>query len=269
MTVIISEDRLAQMVNDGVENNPIVGVRSVYARDDATITSGGPNATRGLDNATYTYWSFSSQINSLAIELNSTATSSMAGIASHNIGSTGARVRPQYWDGYGWEDLAGDGFDPDDDQTIIWLFDHTTSDKWRMRVTGNDSGDAAIGVLFIGQEFQFPRRFYQGYNEARYPTNVELLANQTGPHVLGTSVLRRGSEVQWQIENLPESDMYTERFGQWVDIYNRGQGFFSAWRPADYETAYYGWRSGDPITLPNTGPRNFKSIDFRMRVFDD
>ena len=269
MTVIISEDRLAQMVEDGVENNPIVGVRSVYTHEGAKITSGGSTRERAIDNATYTYWVSGLETSNLTVELETALSSTMAGIASHNLGTTGAGVQPQYWDGSAWQDAAGGVFEPDDDQTIIWLFDPATSNQWRMRVTGNDNGDAAIGVVFIGQEFKFPRRFYQGYNEARYPTNVELLANQTGPHVLGTSVLRRGSEVQWQIENLPEADMYTDRFGEWVDIYNRGQGFFSAWRPADYETAYYGWRSGDPITLPNTGPRNFKSIDFRMRVFDD
>ena len=269
MTVIITEDRLAQMVEDGVENNPIVGVRSVYDRAGSEIFSGGSTVERAFDGATYTYWAFEGQIQSAAVELSFSSTNSMAGIASHNLGSAGAGVRPQYWDGSNWQNAAGGTFEPSDDQTIIWLFDPISSNQWRMLVNGNDSGNAAVGVVFIGQEFQFPRRFYQGYNEARYPTNVELLANQTGPHVLGTSVLRRGSEVQWQIENLPEDDMYTDRFDQWVDIYNRGQGFFSAWRPADYETAYYGWRSGDPITLPNTGPRNFKSIDFRMRVFDD
>lgn len=268
MTVIVSDARLASMKMEGVENNPVVGIRDVFQQAGTTFpeTDSGARAT---DGATYTFYTDGGPTAFLRRALTGTAKVSMAGIASHNLGTIGASITPEYYDGSAWVAL-GRAAVPTNDQTIVWLFTSVEAGGYRFKIE-NITGTMALGVAFFGQTVTFDQRFYQEYDEARfkYPTRVDLLANQTGPHVLGTSVLSRGSSVEWSFEHLTEDSVFNNDFRAWVEDYNEGRGFFSAWRPQDYGTAYYGWREGDPIRIVNSGPRRRKSLAFRMKVYDE
>jgi len=268
MAVSISTARLAQMVNDGVENNPVVGIDDVL-RAPGEFTSGEPfGAARVADGATYTFWAGEGTGPGgriIVYEMESAQTVDMMGVAAHNVGALGRTISAQYWDGSSWSNLAPSS---GANETIVWIGDEVETD--RVRFVVSDSGDdAAIGVAFAGRSYTFDQRFYQDYDEARYPTNVELLKNPSGPHVLGTSVIGKGSQVEWSLQHLREDTLYNNSFAAFVDAYNKGMGFFSAWRPADYGTAYYGHRQGGTIQLPNSGPQRRKSLTFGMQVYDD
>ncbi len=267
MTVDITSAHLATLVAAGTENNPVVGIDSIY--DQAgSFTDGGSTASRAADLATYTYWTAEATADNLTYDLTTATACDMAGVASHDLGTQGASIMPQYWDGAAWQDLADAALSPSDDQTIVWLFASQSAGQFRFEITGATAA-VSIGVAFFGRALTLDQRFYRGYDEARYPTEVELLANQSGPHTLGTSVIGKGSRVEWALEHLPEADVYSTDFASWVETFNAGKGFFSAWRPGDYGTSYYGLREGDPIRLPNSGPQKRKSLTFGMRVYDE
>ena len=259
MTVVITADRLARLEQEGMENNPVVSIASIYDSAGA-FTTGGTTAPRAADGATYTFWTATG---ALTYALSSAQTCNIAGIAAHDLGTQGATVELEYLAGPSWQTIAT--ITPTDDQTIVVLFDDLQSDEWRWVVTGS----ASIGVAHIGQAYHFDRRFYQGYDEARFPSRVDLLANQTGPHVLGTSVLSRGSSVVWPLRNLREDTVFTPDFSAFVTQYNAGKPFFAAWRPSDYGRAYYAMREGDPIRVINGGPKRRKELTIGMRVYDD
>lgn len=262
MAVQISSSRLISMEVDGVQNNPVVGIDDAL-RKPGSFTSGGASASRLTDGATYTFWTGSGTTN-IVYEMDSEQPIDMMAVAAHNIDSSRS-VSAQVWDGSSWVNLAQTS---SASETIIWLGNEITTDRVRFVVT-SASGDAIIGVAFAGRSYTFDQRFYQGYNEGRYPTNVDLLTNPSGPHVLGTSVLGKGTSINWSIEHLPEDSVYGSDFAMLVDHYNKGKGFFAAWRPADYSTAYFGHREGDAIQLPNSGPKRRKSLEMGMRVYDD
>jgi len=114
-------------------------------------------------------------------------------------------------------------------------------------------------------------RFYRGYDEARHglPSDVQLLANSTGSHVLGTSVVATGGRVQWQMEHIPAATAFGADQLAFYRAFNRGAGFFGAWRPAESDTAHYLWRDGDPVRIVNGGPNTRKTFTLSMRAWNE
>lgn len=271
MTVIITAGRLAELTAAGTQNNPLIGIDSIYAKPGA-FTTGGATAPRGADGKTYTYWNRpEGGFPNYTYELTTPAACNMAAIAAHNLHTEGYSIRPQYFDGAAWQNAAGAAHTPTTGEPIIWLFAAQTRAQWRFTVVdlGSGTANAVVGVFFVGRSYHFDQAIYAGYNEAIYPTEVELLANSAGSHVLGTSIIGRGSNVQWDMEHLSQASVYTTDAALMVDQYNRGRGFFAAWRPASRQTAYYAWRSGAPVQVPNAGPNTRKSLSLQMRVYVD
>jgi hypothetical protein len=269
MTVIVTAGRAAAMVAAGVQNNPVVGVDSIYARA-GTITAGGATAPNALDGATYTYWTPGSFIG-LTYDVGSAVSCDFAAIAAHDLHVKGASIRPQHSpDGTTWTDAAGGAVVATTGETIIWLFEAISRRYWRfLQADPGGKAAASVGCAFIGRSLTFDSRFYAGYNDARYPTEVELLTNSTGSHVLGTSVLRRGSSVEWGFKHLSEAFVTSADFGAFVAHFNAGRGFFGAWRPAESGVAYYAWRAGGTVQPSNGGPETRKDLTLQLRVYHD
>jgi hypothetical protein len=271
MTVIITNALLATMTAAGVRNNPVVSIRNRLAAPGVTQTSDGATALRMVDGQTWTYWQMTGAASTAAFELPASQSCTMAAIASHNLGTLRKGIRPQRYNGSNWVDVAGDAHLPVTNEPIIWLFAAGTSDRWRFNITDpNTTGNgAAIAVAHVGDYYQFASRFYAGYDEVRTSNRIDLLVNESRSHKLGVSVIARGRGVSWNLEHLPEASVYSADFAAFRDDYNAGRGFFAAWRPADYQTAYYAWRAGDPVQIVNSGPGRRKSLSLNMAAFGD
>lgn len=269
MTVVISATQLATLRAAGVSNNPVVGIDSVYDRA-GTVTVSPATGGRLADGATYTYWAAGGYPAITTYDLDAAATVNMAAIAAHNLGTAGAQVVPQYWDGSAWQ-AFGAAQDPTDDQVIVWLSDDVEADQFRWVVSDNGTATIAplVGVGFFGRAYRFDQKFWTGYNEAIYPTTVNLAANRSGAHVLGTSIVSRGSAIQWDLQHLDPTTLYSADFAAFVDTFNAGKGFFAAWRPDDYSAAYYATRLGEAVNIINSGPVNWRALSLSMSVYVD
>lgn len=267
MTVVIDATHLTALRAAGVSNNPVMGIDSIYSRA-GTWTTSAATAGRLADGATYTYWDAGGYPAIATYDLDAAATVNMAAIAAHNIGTIGARVAPQYWDGAAWQ-AFGAAQDPTDDQVIVWLGDDVSADRFRWVVADNGVATVAplIGVGFFGRAYRFDRRFWGGYDPAVYPNQVHLATNRSGAHIIGTSVVSQGSAIQWDVQHLDPTTLYGADFAGFVDTYNSGAGFFAAWRPDDYQKAYFARRSGGPVQINNSGPRNLRSLSLQMSAY--
>lgn len=278
MTTVISPLRAIELEGAGQSNNPFV----VWANLGADATLGGTSVVTGGDRAnavtgtTYDKWrpDVTTSEATLSFDFGTATNISFAAIAAHNASDYAATVAVQRsTDGSTWSDAGAGTVTPSDNSPIAWRMatSGNSARYWRFRFTGLTSGDdLSVGVAFLGDDLVIPRRFYQGFAPVLTPTEVQLQSNvSVGGHLLGSSVISRGSTLSASIANVDASFV---RSADWLSFqrhFGEGGGFFFGWRPAKYpEDIHYCWRDGSVIRPSNTGPRDLMGIEFSARVYN-
>jgi len=275
MAIETTDARDIELSNYGHQNNPFVA----WSNAGASATLGGTAVLTGGDRAnavtgsTYDKWRPNVTTTSavLSFDFGTARTVTFAAIAAHNAFDFGATVIFQWSaDGATWTTAATNI--PADNKPIGFRL--ATSDGsyryWRFVFQDLTSGDLlSVGIAFIGDELVIPRRFYQGFAPVLTPTEVQLQSNvSVGAHLLGSSVISRGSTLAASISNV---DAVFIRSAEWLEfqtLFGEGKGFFFAWRPMKYTAdLHYCARSGDVIRPENTGPRDLMNIKFAARVY--
>lgn len=170
----------------------------------------------------------------------------------------------------GWRGFLGWEW-PTDDKPIGWYFEQQSSFGWRWRFTNVGVSDVvSVGVAFVGGVLTMDRPLYQGYAPIIRPTEVELQSNvSAGGHLLGSSVVKRGSRLKMDFANLAASFVRGSGFTGFMDHFNAGNGSFVAWRPSKYpDDLHYFWRDGSTIRPVNSGPRDLMGLTIEGRVLE-
>jgi hypothetical protein len=274
--MIYTSDARAIELNDmGVENNPFVA----WSNLGAAATLGGTGVLTGGDRAnavtgsTYDKWrpNVTTAEASLSFDFGGATNISFAAVASHNAHTFGAACVLQYSsNGSSWTDAGS--ITPADASVMAWRTSTAqTARYWRFNFTGLTSGDAlSVGVAFMGNDLVIPRRFYQGFSPVLSPTEVELQSNvSVGGHLLGSSVVERGSTLTASLANIPADFIRGADWLAYQTAANEGKGFFFGWRPFKYaQDVHYCWRDGPVIRPTNSGPRDLMGFDIQARVFN-
>jgi len=193
------------------------------------------------------------------------------GIAAHSLHKAGALVQWHYnlsasggtWVAVTAAAAAVQG-------AMAWRFREVTARQWRLTVSSIDAANVAtLGVLFVGNETVMPMRIYQGFAPRIVPTNVELQSNVSeGGNLLGSSVVRSGSSLDMAFAHIAPAFVRGE-FKPFMEHFNAGRGFFTAWRPEKYpEDVHFGWRDGGVIRPDNAGPRDYMALRVQARLHD-
>ena len=164
------------------------------------------------------------------------------GVAAHNLGSTGARIRLDQWNGSSWVNVSE--IEPTDDSPIMVFADQFSSDELRIQI---DRGFIPeIGVVRAGEALVFQRTFYGGFTIARNNRRTEVIGNisSTG-ELLGRSRKRTTLSATYSWENLTYDWVRDNLEGpdkliQAVEV----DTAFLAWRPGVTEDADYIMRAG-------------------------
>lgn len=274
--IVISSARTTELA--GITNNPFVAWNNLAATatlgGTATLTDG--DAFNAVTGTTYDYWLPNVTTTSCTFRVTFAAprTVSFVAIAAHNLFDFGATAHIQYSTDSGatWNSGGTSIVTPTDNRPIGWRLvtsGHDAAD-WRVSINGLTAGDAVqIGVVFMGDELVFPQRFYQDFSPIISPTDIVLQSNvSAGNHLLGNSILRRGSTLNAPLRNIDPSFVRADMAGL-IPHFNNGDPVFFGWRPATYpEDFYYGWREGDVLRPANSSVTNLMTFNLPMRVYE-
>ena len=206
------------------------------------------------------------------VDLGSAQTVNCVGIAAHNAGTLGATCFVQYstsGTGGPWTTIGGITA-ASDDQSILWYFEDTSAQYWRVFFDTSGSGDVVCGVISLGVALTIERRIYQGYRPPLTPTEVALQSNVSeGGHLLGSSVTKKASTASADLTYLDPATIRGAAWQGFQNHYNNGGGFFWAWRPTKYGDVHYAWRMGGALAPTNSGPKDYMAAKLEMRLYDE
>lgn len=276
MTIAISAARTAQIA--GQEDNPFFAWDNAAA--SATLGGTAVLADGARENAltgtTFDYWlpDVTTTTAAFEVEFASARSVAFAGIAAHNLADFGASARIQRSaDGISWSDAGAGLVTPADNRPIGWRMVDTGQDYafWRLYVTGLTAGDAlAAGVIFFGDELLSPERFYAGFAPVLTPTEIAGQVNVSqGGNLVGTSIQRRGSTMEFSIEHLQSSFVRGASWLAFQRAWNEYKPAFFGWRPDTYPgDLHYLWRDGQVIRPVNSGPKARMGVSVSARVYE-
>ena len=271
--IVTSEARLIALYGQDLTNNPFFAWDNLA--DHAVLTSNRPSLPGGdLFNATNgttaDFWlpDVNAIIANFIADFGADQSISFAAIAAHNLHDFGARVRVQNSpDGATWSQ-AGEFVTPTDGAPIVWRFVPTAARYWRFQNAElTDGNPLAIGVAFLGNETVFPSRIYQGFSPIITANMVEVASNvSVGGNLMGSSTVSRGAKLDMSFQHIPPAFL-RETFKPFLEHFNDGRGFFTAWRPAKYaDDVHYCWRDGGVVQPTNAGPHELMDMSLSMRV---
>ena len=268
------EQRLLDLALAKVSQHPLIAWDNMAAR---AVLSGSAVAADGArENAasftTYDRWrpaGDGAQVFEALIGADEDPVTFLA-ISAHNLGAIGAQIAWQYNHaaiGGTWQ--AASPVLPADRGAMAWRIPPVAARRWRLTLTLPAGTRANIGVIFIGAEMILPLPLYQGVAPVIVPNQIELETNVSeGGNLLGTALVRSGSKLSLSL-SLLRADYVRGEFKPFMAWFNRGRGFFLAWRPHRFpEDLHYGWRSGGVIQPQNSGPLDFMSAALEMRIYD-
>jgi hypothetical protein len=200
------------------------------ATPTATSTATGADVDWLVDGETWSVWEGGSTSQTVTLTFSSAATS-YAAIAAHNLGSTGATIS-----------CAAGGvtvgsISPDDDEAIVFLFGSTTVTTVAFTISGG-SAAPQIAVAQAGEVLEMPRlSVFTGLpisesKQVRYRHQQSIRGD-----VLGRAVEGADLRFDLTVQNLPETfraaagDVTWKGFINHVD--NTGP-FFIAAKPSSY-----------------------------------
>tara|TARA_R110000772_G_scaffold45492_8_gene104251 strand:- start:942 stop:1766 length:825 start_codon:yes stop_codon:yes gene_type:complete len=178
------------------------------------------------------------------------------GIETHNLGTSGATVTLQDWDGGAWVDIMA--ATPTDDEPISFLFAARSIDRIRFLFSGSTA--PSVSVIMVCLAIEIPRQVYMG---AITPIDMALkttyaVNDSTTGRFLGRSVLFEKNENEFTIRHLTERYMREDLFPFIKD--SRMYPFFLLERPYSRPTALsYRITRGD-ITPQRMGIKDFMQV---------
>lgn len=207
-------------------DHPRIGANPVAGTVTASTEAAGFAADLAANSKTTQYW----QPTAVPATWDLTFTSAMIsyfGIAAHNIGTVGATVEFQTWDGAAWVTKATCA--PTDDLPIFGLVRRASRDRARLRFT---NAIPTIGIIAFGDVTEFPRKAtYTGsMSFDRTTQDVFSTTISDGGQALDRFVTRQPVSVKMTVEHMSEA--WVEAYLEPVIDYMRYYPVFIADRPA-------------------------------------
>jgi hypothetical protein len=223
---------------------PRVGWRRLTGTIAASTSAAGYAAANAATSRTDTFWKATTLPATWAVDFGSAQNVSYCGIASHTIGSSGATVIFELWNGSAWITIATTT--PVDNGPILFLCAVLSRSQARIRITG--STVPVVGVVFFGAVTEWPQLAvyapsvsFQRASQTDYAINIT-----DGGQWAGRTIIRKSTNPKMQVDNLSESWM-TSQLDDFA-AYAEREPFFIADRPGTYpDSVAYAWTSSDII----------------------
>ena len=240
-------------------NEAAIGFDSLLWQPSVTLdaSSGDPDALRS--GRTGERWAPDDATPTLTVSGYGTQAITYLAIVAHTLGSNGVTVTAETGSGQVLLEAS-----PEEDDTLMALFPATTAGE----ITITLSGPAEIGVVMLGEALRMERRIYGGHAPARLHQQYGTIVANGGNAYLGQ--IQRWSSVvtEFAWSNLT-TDFVREDLREFRDYFDSGRPFVVSWRPLTWpDEAVYCWRSGDPMQITNSGPRDLMSASISVEGYD-
>ena len=247
-------------------NLPLIGWHTYAGTPSASTAAAGFGAALAFNGDTFDAWRPTAVPADLSLDFGAAQTVTYAGIAAHTIGTAGATVKLQTWDGATWVDVPGCEIEPENDDPILFLTNPLETSRVRLALTG---AVAEVGVFMAGRLTEFEAQRFADYlgpvgNDARV---IDYLDNTsvTG-EFLGRTVKSDGLEFPFNVKNISETWAATE-WPAMRDYFLTGKAVaFFANRPLGYPDEVYFARPTDRPTLDRTIPNRRISRTLNMNL---
>ena len=242
----------------GVEyplDHPRICWRAITGAVISGASEAGYPATNALDVRTALGWRPDGLANHIGVDAGSAVAASYCAVAGHTLGSSGAVVRVQRWDGSTFVNVVGNTTVENDD-ALLFLFSPIDASRFRLLIDSADS-TPRIGHVRFGLATELPRKSPYGsatpISESRRYEYDTLRANNGA--FLGRSIISQGLQFQIEVRHLSEEWRRSE-WAAFRDYANTsGATFFYADKPISYpEDVAYAW-SNDALSA-SRGPAN-------------
>jgi hypothetical protein len=185
------------------------------------------------------------------------------GIASHNLGTTGATIQLEGSnDGSTWTPV-GTEVSPGEDKALMVVFEAVSYLQWRLHIT---PGSAApeIGIFNLGTVLTMQRSIFVGHTPMPFGIRrtVVVGASEDG-HNMGMRTRREFLETGADFKNLTQG-WVRSHLKPFLDA-SAELWFFWAWRPGDRpEEVCYTGMSGNP-NVSNQSPNGMMQASWNMK----
>jgi len=189
---------------------PRIGYENVLRQSNVTITATTSETDADPDSVinglTYDFWKPTTTPATLTFTFTESVTCDYCGIAGHTLTETGNSVELQYWDGLSpgsWVSLGtvSPGSESGN-KTIMFLFDSTSAQQWRLIVTGGTT-TPVLGVVNLGTALILERMIYGGHTPITLSKNTTIKPQRSeGGQWLGRSIIREGASNTISLRNL-------------------------------------------------------------------
>lgn len=196
----------------------------------ATSTASGADVAWLVDGETWSVWQGGGTTQTVTLTFPSAVTG-YAGLAAHNLGSTGATVTCSVGGS-----LVG-SISPDDDSAILFLFANATTTNVSFAISGG-SAAPQIAVAQAGEVLEMPRLCnFVGLPISESETITYRHQQSIAGDVLGRAVMGAQLDFQVVIPYLPETFKAASGDITWAGFKKHVEGtgpFFIASKPSSY-----------------------------------
>lgn len=201
-------------------------------------------------------------------QLSASAPIDYVALAAHNIGSHdgGTEILIQFATTIGGALTDIETITPTDNAALMITFTSITVAEIAITTNAVTSG-LELGVVHAGVALQMQQPIFGGVNpiDLSQKNKYQSTMSDSG-QFLGRTVTSKGLEASFQWQHL-EDDWYRTEFNPFV-ISAVKNPFFIKWRPDRYESAVYGYTTGD-IQPTNMGGSQLMRVGFTMRAHSD
>lgn len=230
---------------DELNAQPMVAFRNLLAEGtvtDALLPSGAPRADAVTED-TSEYWQPASAPETLRSTLAGAETADVCFIAAHTLGTAGASLAVQYFDGAIWQTITT--VTPTDNQPFLVVFPSQSASAFGISLTG---AVAQVGVAWIGPRLVIPGGVSPDYTPVWAAHRVEKFPAETRRgHFRGQRIERSGASLSAQF--MPVSHEFAlDDMRDFRAHFNDGNAF--VWAPAPgvfAEDAAYCWADSGQI----------------------
>ena len=213
--------------------------RATVAASSADTGFAAVNAATATE---FDEWKPSAMPATWTLTFDTTETVNAVAIQQHTIGTSGATVIVQAWNGSAWVDVVE--ATPSDDEPIAFLFYARSTDRIRLSFTGATA--PKVAVVICCDALELPQRVYMGVAtpidmalQTAFASNVS-----TGGRYMGRSILYAKGENDFAIQYLTEAYVRETLMPFIKDA--RAYPYFLLERPYTRPTALsYRWRDSD------------------------
>lgn len=234
---------MSVVIETGVTDTelPHIGWRSITGTITASTSAEGFAAALAALPETYNAWKPTALPATWEVDAGEVEDVDYCAIGAHDLGTQGATVAVEYFDGADWEEVST--ATPTDDSALLLLFpEEDTASRWRIRITGTTM--PRIGNIRFGSVTVLPRmsRFAPELPITEADSYVYNVNVSSEGEWLGRSVVAGGLQFEVNVANVPE----TFAAGEWAAFRTYcnegGATFFVAPKPAAYPAdVAYAW----------------------------